>query len=173
MTETVQQYIERLTGYVGERDPWTILSETPAYLRGLIEGATPHELSWSPSPERWSITQIVVHLADAEIVGAWRFRSVLASDGIRLQAYDQDAWASAFHYERGDPHASSALFAALRSSTLAILRGVDPARLEHAGLHDERGRESVAHIMRMYAGHDLNHRGQIERLLEAARANRT
>jgi hypothetical protein len=173
MNETVQQYIERLTGYVGARDPGTILSETPGYLRGLIEAATPRELSWSPSPDRWSVTQIVAHLADAEIVGAWRFRSILATDGIRLQAYDQDVWASAFHYETTDPHASVALFAALRSSTLAVLRGVDPARLEHAGRHDERGRESVGHIMRMYAGHDLNHRSQIERLLEAARAGQT
>jgi DinB superfamily len=169
MSETVQQYIERLSGYVGDRDPWSILMETPGHLRRLIGSATPNQLSWKPSPERWSVTQIVAHLVDAEIVGAWRFRSVLAEDGIRLQAYDQSVWASAFQYENTDAHTSVALFEALRASTLGTLQRVDPSRLEHAGMHDERGRESITHLVRMYAGHDLNHGRQIERLLEAAK----
>jgi hypothetical protein len=45
----------------------------------------------------------------------------------------------------------------------------DPARLRHAGMHAERGRESVEHLTRMYAGHDLNHLAQIERLLTEAK----
>jgi hypothetical protein len=39
-------------------------------------------------------------------------------------------------------------------------------------MHAERGRESIQHLMRMYAGHDLNHLAQIERLLGEARAAR-
>ena len=169
MVETVEQYIARLTGLVGDRDPGAVMAETPSRLRSLVSGATPAELTWTTAPTRWSITQIAAHLADAEIVGAWRFRSVLAQDGVALQAYDQDAWASAFRYETTDPSASVALFAALRTATVRLLRGVDRARLEHAGLHAERGRESVADLMRMFAGHDLNHLGQIERLLDEAR----
>ena len=95
MTETAQQYIARLTGLVGEHDPATILAETPHHLRLLVDGATPAEMSWTPSPTRWSTTQIVAHLADAEVAGAWRIRSVLAQDGCTLQAYDQNRWASA------------------------------------------------------------------------------
>jgi hypothetical protein len=169
MAETVPQYIARLAGLVGNRDPWAVLAETPVHLRSLVTGATPRELAWTTSPTRWSIVQIVAHLADAEIVGAWRFRSVLAADGVALQAYDQNAWASAFLYEKTDPTASVALFEALRTATLRVLRSVDPARLEHAGLHSERGQESIDHLMRMYAGHDLNHRAQIERLLDEVR----
>jgi hypothetical protein len=171
MAETVQQYIARITGLTGEADPRSIMRATPARLRELIEHCGPRALTWTPSPQRWSIVQIAAHLADSEIVGAWRFRSVLASDGIALQAFDQDAWASAFRYDTIDAAHSVALFEALRRSTLHALDVVDPARLEHAGMHQERGRESIAQLLRMYAGHDLNHLGQIERLIADARAS--
>ena len=158
-----------MLGLAGDRDPWTALAATPARLQSLVAGATPRELAWTSSPARWSITQIVAHLADAELVGAWRIRSVLAADGIALQPFDQNEWASAFKYENADAAAAAALFGVLRMATLALLRAVDPERLDNAGLHAERGRESIGHIMRMYTGHDLNHLGQIERLLEEAR----
>lgn len=170
--ETAAQYIARLIGYVGDRDPTTILSETPDRLRSLVRGATSHELTWTTSPARWSVAQIAAHLADAEIAGAWRIRSVLEEDGVRLQAYDQDVWASAFHYETVPATESAELFGTLRAATLRVLRDVDPARRQHAGMHAERGQESIDHIMRMYAGHDLNHLGQIERLLDEARQER-
>lgn len=169
MAETAQQYIARITGLVGDRDPWTILEESPDRLRSLVGQASPGELRWTTSPTRWSIGEIAAHLADNEIVVAWRIRSVLARDGIALQAYDQNAWASACHYEQADPAESVALFEVLRRATLRVLRAAEPARLAHAGLHDERGQESIRQIMRLYAGHDLNHLAQIERLLNEAR----
>jgi hypothetical protein len=169
MPETVEQYIARMTGFVANRDPWAILTETPGRLRSLIEGATARELAWTTAPTRWSIAQIAAHLADAEIVGAWRIRSVLERDSVVLQSYDQDVWASAFHYETAPAAESVAVFEVLRRATLRVLRTVDPSRRRHAGMHSERGPEPIDHIMRMYAGHDLNHLGQIERLLTEAR----
>lgn len=169
MAETAQQYTARITGLVGDRDPSSVLAETPGRLRSLVTSATPRELRWTTTPTRWSIATIVAHLADAELVGAWRFRSVLARDGVELQAYDQNVWASAFHYDQTDAAESLAVFEVLRTATLRVLRTADPERRRHAGLHQERGRESIDHIMRMFAGHDLNHLGQIERLLSEAR----
>ena len=169
MPETVQQYVARLSGLVGDQDPWSVLAATPGRLRALVSGATPDELRWTSSPTRWSTAIIMAHLADSEIVGAWRFRSLLTRDGLELQAYDQNAWAAAFHYEQTDPAHSLVLFEALRRSTLRVLSATDPERLKHAGMHQERGRESIEHLLRMYAGHDLNHLGQIERLLSEAR----
>lgn len=169
MVETVQQYTARLAGLVGDRDPLAVMAETPGRLQTLVSGASAEELRWTPAPERWTIGQIAAHLADAEIVGAWRFRTVLAQDGVALQAYDQNAWASAFRYEDAPAADSVGLFTVLRHATLRVLRQADPARLRHAGMHAERGRESVEQITRTYAGHDLNHLAQIERLLSEAR----
>jgi hypothetical protein len=170
MHETVEQYIGRITGYVGDRDPRAIMAASPARLRALIGSATPAQLTWTSSPSRWTITQIVAHLADAEVVGAWRFRSVLARNNVPLQSYDQNEWASAFRYEQVPVAESLAVYEALRTATLRLLELVEPARLEHAGMHAERGRETVFRLMQMYGGHDLNHLGQIERLLEESRA---
>jgi DinB superfamily len=169
LSETAQQYIARITGFVGDRDPAILLAEAPDRLRTLVERAPASALTWKPTPEAWSIAEIAAHLADAEIVGAWRIRSVLAQDNVPLQAYDQNAWASAFRYGDVPAADSVALFGVLRQATLRLLRTVDPARHQHAGLHAERGRENIPHLMRLYAGHDLNHLAQIERLLTEAR----
>lgn len=172
MTETVAEYVERIMGLLGDEDPWIVMGSTPDRLEALVESATPGALQFTTAPDRWSVTRIVAHLADAEIVGAWRFRSVLAQDGAALQGYDQNAWASAFKYGDTDPAESVALFGALRAATLRVLRAADRQRLEHAGMHEERGRESVSQLMRLYAGHDLNHLAQIEKLLVEAKLMR-
>jgi hypothetical protein len=168
MVETAEQYTSRLIGYVGDRDPRALLVEAPGRLRALLGRADGRTVRWKDKPSRWSIAQIAAHLADAEVVGAWRFRLILAQDNVPVQAYDQNAWASAFKYEDTDPADSLAAFEALRGSTVRVLQRVDPARFRHAGLHAERGRESIEHLVRLYAGHDLNHFSQIERLLEEA-----
>jgi tRNA-binding EMAP/Myf-like protein len=168
----VQQYIDRLLGYVGDRDAWDVLASTASRLRALTAARAPDVLTRKPSPTGWSVAEILAHLADAEVVAAWRLRSVLAADGAPLQAFDQNTWADAFRYDATDPGLSLELFDVNRRATLALLRRVDPARHQHAGMHAERGRESITHLVRLYAGHDLNHLAQIERIVGADPAPR-
>jgi DinB superfamily len=165
MRETTEQYINRLLSLVESDDPWTILASTPSQLRVLIAGRPRSQLEFKPGPDRWSVLEILAHLADAEIVVAWRIRSVLATDGARLQPYDQDRWAATFRYASSDPSESLDVFSAVRASTLSLLRRVEPSLHENHGVHGERGRETVIHIVRLTAGHDRNHVGQIERRL--------
>jgi hypothetical protein len=161
---SAQAYTQRILSNLQGRDPWDVLSSTAGRLRQLTAGRTRDDLARKPDPSRWSVVQILAHLADAEIVGAWRFRSVLASDGVALQPYDQNAWAATFRYEESDPFESIELFEATRSATLSLLRRVDPALYANHGLHAERGKETIEHLIRLYAGHDLNHLSQIEQL---------
>jgi tRNA-binding EMAP/Myf-like protein len=165
MQETATEYIARMLSNVGDRDPWEVLASTAARLRQLVAGQPAQALAYKPDPSRWSTIQILAHLADAEIVAAWRVRSILATDNHPLQAFDQDGWADAFKYAETDPAESLQVFDVNRRSLLALLRRVDPSRREHAGLHEERGRETVTHLVRLYAGHDLNHLRQIDDLL--------
>jgi tRNA-binding EMAP/Myf-like protein len=171
-SETAQQYIDRLLGYVGDRDGWTILASTASRLRALTTARAPDVLTRKPSATAWSVAEILAHLADAEVVAAWRVRSVLAVDGVPLQPFDQNTWADAFRYESADPGLSLELFDVNRRATLALLRRVDSARHQHAGMHAERGRESITHLVRLYAGHDLNHLAQVERIVGADPAPR-
>jgi DinB superfamily len=165
MQETTEQYVNRILSYVGTDDPWAILTSTPSQLRALVAGRPRAQLEFKPAPDRWSVLEILAHLADAEIVGAWRLRSILASNGAALQPYDQDRWAATFRYASADPSESLDVFSAVRASTLGLLRRVEPSLHENHGIHGERGRETVAHIIRSYAGHDRNHLTQVERLL--------
>ncbi len=168
VNETAETYTARILSFLGGREPLPILSSTAARLRQLKEGRTREELSRTPDPAHWSVGQILAHLADSEIVGAWRLRSILASDGITLQPFDPDTWSETFRYVDADPHESVELFATNRAATLALLRRVDQGLHANHGLHAERGEESVEYLVRLYAGHDLNHVAQIERLLDVS-----
>ena len=165
MNETFQQYTDRLLSLSAGADPLAVLAATPQTIGTWIAGRTAVELQRSPSPSRWSVAQIVAHLADSEIVFAYRVRMILSTPGTPIQAYDQDAWSRAQRAERSDPQQSLALFRAIRESMLPLLRGLDDEELERYGMHAERGKESVRHLLALYAGHDRNHLAQIERLL--------
>ena len=165
MTETTQQYIDRIISNVGEADPCAVLTSTASRLRQLVNGRTPQDLARQPAPGRWSVQQILAHLADCEVVGGWRLRSILAASGSTLQPFDQNRWAEVFQYETVPVDESLDLFESSRRANLRLLRLADPALLDHFGMHQERGRESVAHLIRLNAGHDLNHLVHIERLL--------
>ena len=164
--ETAPQYIERILSNVGGRDPWEVLRTTAARLRRLTDGRSAADLGRTGEPGRWSVTQILAHLADAEVVAGWRMRSILAADGVPIQPFDQDTWADVFKYADADPFESLDLFETSRRANLSLLRRVDPSLHANHGLHAERGRETITHLVSLYAGHDLNHLAQVERLMQ-------
>jgi uncharacterized damage-inducible protein DinB len=164
-TETPQQYIDRILSNVGEADPWEVLVSTPGRLRQLVTGRSPAELERRPAPDRWSVGQILAHLADTELVTGWRLRTILATSGVALQSFDQNVWAKSFKYETVPVADSLDLFEANRRGNLRLLGAADALALERFGMHQERGRETVAHLIRLNAGHDLNHLKQVEALL--------
>jgi hypothetical protein len=166
MKETAQQYIERMLGYTaGGQDPVKLQAGTAKKLEKLIKGVPAAKLRKRPAPDKWSVQEILAHLADTEIVGGWRLRSILGSPGTPIQAFDQDAWVTAGHYDKRDPRLSVAQFRAVRDVNLALYKSLKPEQWKHHGMHSERGEETVEHIAKMFAGHDLNHLAQIERIL--------
>jgi uncharacterized damage-inducible protein DinB len=128
----------------------------------------PRHARRQPAPGKWSAAQIIAHLADSEIVASYRLRLILAHDGVAVQPFDQEEWARNLRYEATDPLESVELFDAARVANLRLLHRVDPRRHDNHGVHAERGRETVTHLIRLYAGHDLNHLGQIERIVATA-----
>lgn len=161
MQETAQQYTQRLLSYSEGRDALELQAAAPGKVADLIQSRSHDELTRQPAPGKWSVAQIVAHLADAEIAISWRLRQILSTNGIALQAYDQDAWANTLGYANRDPQQSLALYRALREANVALLKSVPPAQWDNYGMHAERGKETVAHMVKMTAGHDLNHLRQI------------
>jgi len=164
--ETPQQYTQRMLSYGEGKDPLRLQHAAPGKLAALTKGKTKKQLTRRPVPGKWSVAEIMAHLADAEIVIAWRLRQILSASGSTIQAYDQDLWASTLDYAHRDPKASLNTFRAVRESNLALLKTVPANLMENYGVHQERGNESVKHLIRMVAGHDLNHLGQVERILK-------
>jgi hypothetical protein len=162
MPETPQQYTQRILGYVEEKDPLKVQHSTARELKRLTRGLNKNELSKRPAPGKWSIAEILAHLADTELVAGWRLRLILGSNGTPIVAFDQDAWASTLHYEKADPEWSIKAFQAIREHNLRMLKSIPKPLWDNYGMHSERGKETVAHIVRMFAGHDTNHLQQIE-----------
>ena len=120
-----------------------------------------------PAPGKWSIAEIVAHLADTELVGGYRLRAILAAPGSQIIGFDQDRWVTALHYDKRNLRKSFEQYCALREANLALLKTLTPEQWKHHGIHNERGAETVETIVSMFAGHDLNHFQQIESILGA------
>jgi DinB family protein len=168
MGETVQQYVKRILGYIGDKDPLASQATAPRKLARLIRGIQQKKMRRRPGPGKWSVGEILAHLAETELVGGYRIRMILGKNGTPIQAFEQDAWAREGHYSRRDPQESLELFTALRKGNLALLRSLKRAQWKNYGMHAERGKESVEKIVRMFAGHDINHIRQVERILGRA-----
>jgi DinB superfamily len=165
MSETAQQYSQRILANIEDKDPLKAQSLAAKKLERLVKGVPASRLRKRPSPDKWSVSEILAHLADAEIVIGWRIRSILGAPGTPIQAYDQDAWAAAGNYAKRDPRKSIEQFRAMRDANLAFYKSLRPEQWKQSGMHAERGEESIERIARMIAGHDINHILQIERIL--------
>ena len=162
-------YIAALLDLLGDRDPLSVLRATTAALRTAVEGV-PREVMRRPEkPGKWSPVEVVQHLADSELVWSYRMRLVAAEDRPTLTGYDQDAWAAGLGYRDVDPADALEEFALLRRLNLRLLEGLPPEGLARVGVHSERGDESLGHMVRLYAGHDLVHLRQLERVLTVVR----
>lgn len=167
MKETPQEYIRRIMAQLGGKDPLKVQAGTAAKLGRLLQRASAAKLRMRPAPGKWSAGEILAHLADCEIATGWRMRQILGAPGTPIQSFDQNAWAVAGHYQKRDARKSLEQFRVAREANLALLKSLSPEQWKHYGLHAERGIETIEHIIHLHAGHDLNHLGQVERILAA------
>jgi hypothetical protein len=166
MAETAQQYTQRMLSHTANGEqPVKVQAATAKKLAKLIKGVPAGKLRKRPAPDKWSVQEILAHLADAEIAGSWRMRAILGAPGTPVAAFDQDSWVAALHYGKRDPRQAVEQFRVLRETNLALLKSLKPEQWKHHGIHSERGEESIEHIVRMFAVHDLNHLAQIEGIL--------
>jgi uncharacterized damage-inducible protein DinB len=161
-------YVRALLDLLGDRRPLDVLPELMPWLEARLRGVPQQTLRRPEAPGKWSVTAVVQHLADSELVFGFRTRMILSEDRPPLQGYDQDKWASLFRYDEVAAESALAQLGVLRDANLTLLRRLRPAELERVGMHGERGPESLGHLMKLMAAHDLVHRRQIDRVLPAA-----
>lgn len=165
MQETPQEYKQRIFSYLGEKDPLKIQWATAKKLERLVSRAPASKLRKQPAPGKWSVAEILAHLADTELVFGYRIRAILGAPGSPIQGFDQDKWAQAMNYGKANPRKSLERFSAFRKANLDLLKSLSPEQRKYNGMHSERGEESIETIARLCAGHDINHLRQIEKML--------
>lgn len=148
--------------FLGNQQPLSVLGATAGRLESLARTLGPERVTTPPAPGKWSVREILCHLADCEVAFGFRLRQTLAEDNPVIQPFDQVKWAAPY----GSFSAADALatFAALRHWNLLLIQGALAEFADKAVTHPERGAMTFATIVETMAGHDLNHLGQLERI---------
>jgi hypothetical protein len=135
-------------------------------------GAAGAELDYVPGPDKWSVRQILCHVADSEIVVAERFRRIIAEDNPLLVAYDQDAWARNLDYQRRKIVQALETFRHIRAENYELLKSLPETAFERKGTHQERGVVTLLDQLRVYARHAEQHAEQIRGVRAAYKESR-
>ncbi|MFZ1084434.1 MAG: DinB family protein [Terracidiphilus sp.] len=144
-----------------------ILAATAKHLDKLLEAIGTESIYLVPAPGRWSAAEIICHLADCELVFAFRLRQTLAEDAPVIQPFDQEKWAGT--YPGISVEQALHTFTTVRKWNMLFLSIALPAAAARPVIHPERGSMTFQTLVETMAGHDLNHLEQLEALAQAAR----
>jgi len=147
-------------GALGERDPVEVIASTPERLERLLCGLNADQIEKQPAPGKWSLREIMAHLADCEMAFGFRLRQGAA--GVEMiQPFEQDDWAR--NYAAYDFSGAMKTYRALRAWNVAFIRSLTEEQKRTQVIHPERGTMTVWTIVETMAGHDLHHLERLER----------
>jgi DinB superfamily len=149
--------------HLGDRNALEVLESTSRRLYETAATLGAPGIEWRPAPNKWNAREIACHLADCEIVFAFRLRQTLAQDHHVIQPFDQEKWAGT--YGSCDIRVALDVFASVREWNVGLVRSTSPDQLARKVTHPERGEETFQTIVETMAGHDLNHLKQLDRIV--------
>ncbi|MEP6914885.1 MAG: DinB family protein [Acidobacteriota bacterium] len=156
MTTTPNPY----GGDLGDRDALEALGETPGQIRAAVERWSDDDFERSYAPGKWSIRQVLIHLAQTELALGTRARFALSQEGYTAQAFSQDDWLPLD--DAIDARTALDVYTTLRRMNVAMFRSAPPALRDRPFAHPEYGHLTASWIVNQMAGHDLHHLRQIE-----------
>jgi DinB superfamily len=143
--------------------------KSPKEIAAAVLGLPDKTLRYKPSPEKWCILEVLGHLADIEVVYAYRVRQMLADKDPIIAPMDQDAWAKHLGYLESPPAELIAMYGLNRHANVQLLRRLKADDLKKSAFHPEvKAQVRVAEMVERMAGHGPNHLQQIERLKKEA-----
>jgi uncharacterized damage-inducible protein DinB len=148
--------------FLGTLDPRQVIASTPLRLREFLDSLGEARANQPPAPGKWSVREILCHLADCEVVFAFRLRQTLAEPNHVIQPFDQDLWAR--NYAAYDAPSALAVFSAVRDFNVKLIASLPPEAFSTPVTHPERGTMTFQNIVETMGGHDLNHIAQIEKI---------
>ena len=160
-----EDYKARFASYVAGKDVLAMQREAPRTLARLIENVPEERLKAKPAPGKWSVTEIIAHMAEDELISSWRYRQRIEHDTPELRDFDQDLWATLGDYAAWQSGEALEMFRLLREANLRMFAKLTPAQWERTGIHAERGKITVRGQCTHMAAHDINHIEQVQRIL--------
>jgi DinB superfamily len=142
-------------------------------LAAMLTGVANPEADFRMAQEKWTIRQIMAHVSDAEIAAAFRFRHILAEESPKLEAFDENLWASRLDYERRKPSQSLETFRRIRQENYELLKELPPSEFQRTGVHSERGTVTLVNLLKMMAEHPEAHARQIRAVRDAYKLHRS
>jgi uncharacterized damage-inducible protein DinB len=152
--------------FLADHNPSEVIAATPGKLAGILNGLSAEQVNRAPAPGKWSIREILCHLADCEIVFAFRIRQTLAQPQHVIQPFEQDDWART--YAAYTAQAALEVFTAVRNWSKALLQSLPTEAFSRVVTHPERGAMTLQTVIETMGGHDINHLRQIEAIVTRA-----
>jgi hypothetical protein len=144
--------------------------KSPKQVAAAVLGLSEKVLRYKPAPDKWCILEILGHLADIEIVYAYRLRQMLADKKPVIAPMDQDEWARNLGYMETPPAELIALYGLNRHANLRLLQRLKPGDLEKSAFHPESKNDiTVAELVERMGAHGASHLAQIEKLKKEAK----
>jgi hypothetical protein len=142
--------------------------KSPKEIAAAVSGLPENVLRYKPSPEQWCVLEVLGHLADAEIIYAYRLRQMLADTKPIIAPIDQNAWTRNLNYLDSPPSELVAFYGLGRHHNLRLLRSLKVSDLSKPAFHPELEREmTVAELVERMGAHGVGHLQQIEKLKAA------
>jgi hypothetical protein len=152
--------------FLGGRKPVEVITGTTDRLAGIAAALGREGVERKPAPNKWNAREIICHLADTEVVFAFRLRQAIAEQDHVIQPFDQDTWAA--NYSAYDIQSALATFAMVRAWNLTFIRSLPPDAFSRTLTHPERGSMTFQVLVETMAGHDLNHLRQLDAIVAAS-----
>jgi hypothetical protein len=165
--DTPGDYAQGLLDRLDGRDPLSVMESSLTDLGAIFAGVDDATIRKPEKPGKWSMIEVVHHLADSDMVSGVRIRMIVAQERPPIVAYDQELWVEKLRYRDAALTDVLTQFAVLRNANLRLARQLTPADLARFGIHSERGAESAGYLLRLMAGHDIVHLAQLARIRAA------
>jgi hypothetical protein len=162
-----EAYRQKLFDLLAGQDSIDVMGQTASTLADIVARHTTEVLRTRPFEGKWTPNEIIGHLSDSEWVYGYRLRLILCEDDPLILGTNQDSWVASLRYHEREPSELVEIFRTLRLLNLDEWKRMSTEDFKRSGKHNERGPEPLGVMLRMVAGHDLSHLGQIGRYIQA------
>ncbi len=149
---------------LGERDAAVQMRQTLPEFESLLRGFSSERIDAQPAPGKWSLREVLCHMADCEVAWGWRLRQAYAEHNPALQGFEQDAWARAYGGAGYTADAALSSWRASRGWNLAFIDGLSEQDKARPAVHSSAGPITLWTLVKIAAGHDLHHLAALRKL---------